>query len=297
VRFTLNLSFLEPQNYLRAAPLAERLGFDSIGLSDSVFFPRDTSSAYPYNDDGSRNHFEDKPFLDAFSLIPAMGAVTSRIQFVPCVLKLPIRGPVIVAKLAMSTAVLTGNRFKIGVGTSPWPEDYEVCQVPWEGRGQRLDEQISIIRGLARGGYHEHHGQAYDFPQIKMSPVPTEPIPILVGGHARPALRRAATAGDGWIAPATGVDAARLAQMITFLRAERAGAGRGDDPFEVHASLDVVAGSDEAAVGEQVRALADLGVTDVRVAFRLRPYESDVEAQWMHLQQDATSFAGWIGRA
>jgi SDR family mycofactocin-dependent oxidoreductase len=74
-----------------AARNAEEIGFDTIGLFDSVFFPRDTSSMYPYSDDGGRSHFEDKPFLDAFSVIPAMGAVTDRIAFVPCVLKLPVR--------------------------------------------------------------------------------------------------------------------------------------------------------------------------------------------------------------
>jgi alkanesulfonate monooxygenase SsuD/methylene tetrahydromethanopterin reductase-like flavin-dependent oxidoreductase (luciferase family) len=113
MRFTLNLSFLEPENYVLAARIAEAAGYDTISVSDSVFFPKETSSKYPYNDEGTRGHFEDKPFIDAFAVIPAMGAVTERVMFVPCVLKLPIRNPVIVAKLASSVAVLTGNRFKL----------------------------------------------------------------------------------------------------------------------------------------------------------------------------------------
>ena len=121
-----------------------------------------------------------------------MGAVTERIRFVTFVVKLPIRHPVLVAKQATSTAVLTGNRLVLGVGTSPWREDYEMLGVPWEGRGQRMDEAVAIVRGLSAGGYFEHHGEVFDVPPIKIAPVPTEPIPILVGGHGEAALRRAA---------------------------------------------------------------------------------------------------------
>ncbi len=294
MRFTLNLSFLEPENYLPAARMAEAAGYDTISVSDSVFFPRETSSKYPYNDNGSRGHFEDKPFLDAFAVIPAMGAVTERIMFVPCVLKLPIRNPVIVAKLASSVAALTGNRFKLGVGTSPWPEDYEVCGIPWEGRGARLDEAIEIVRGLTGGGYVEHHGQAYDFPAIKMAPAAVEPIPILVGGHSGAALRRAARTGDGWIAPATGISQEFLTDAVKFLGEERHRTARDDLPFEVHASLDVLPGMTQSDTAGRVRELQDLGVTDARVALRLRPYDPVPSSQLSELADDARRFASWV---
>ena len=69
----------------------------------------------------------------------------------------------------------------------------------WHTRGKRMDEMIEIIRGLTAGGFYEFHGRHYDIPSIKICPVPTEPIPILIGGHAEPALRRAARLGDGWM--------------------------------------------------------------------------------------------------
>src|SRR5580692_7938164 len=157
VRFSYAESMVDPSFYLPLAKAAEDAGYDSMVVPDSLCYPEVSDSTYPFNPDGSREFLDDKPFLEPFSLIPAMGAVTERLRFITFVLKLPVRNPVLVAKQATSTAVLTGNRLVLGVGTSPWREDYEVLGVPWAGRGQRMDEEIAIIRGLAAGGYFEHH--------------------------------------------------------------------------------------------------------------------------------------------
>jgi len=189
----------EPLFYAPLAIAAEQAGYHSMVVPDSICYPRHSGSTYPFNPDGSREFLEDKPFLEPFSLIPALGAVTSRLRFVTFVLKLPVRPPVLVAKQATSAAVLTGGRLVLGVGTSPWREDYEVLGVDWASRGRRMDESIAILRGLAAGGYFEYHGKVFDLPPVKIAPVPAEPIPVLVGGHSDAALRRAARVGDGWM--------------------------------------------------------------------------------------------------
>src|SRR6202020_2816192 len=168
-----------------------------MGVPYSICTPRDAVSRYPFNPDGTREFLEDKPFLEPFSLIPAMGAVTERLRFVTFVIKLPIRQPVLITKQVSSTAVLTGNRLVLGVGTSPWPEDYEICGVPWERRGKRMDEEIVIMRGLMSGGFFEFHGEIFDVPSIKMCPTPSKPVPILIGGHPEAALRRGGGGGGG----------------------------------------------------------------------------------------------------
>src|SRR5260221_12128684 len=170
-----------------------------MGGPDSICYPEHATSVYPFNPDGTREFLEDKPFPEPFSLIPALGAVTERIRFVTFVLKLPVRDPVLVAKQATSTAVLTGNRLVLGVGTSPWREDYEVLGVPWERRGQRMDEELAIIRGLSAGGYFSFRGEVYDLPRIKIAPVPSQPLPLLLAGNSVSALRRASPAGNGWL--------------------------------------------------------------------------------------------------
>jgi alkanesulfonate monooxygenase SsuD/methylene tetrahydromethanopterin reductase-like flavin-dependent oxidoreductase (luciferase family) len=148
------------------------------------------------------------------------------------VLKLPVRHPVLVAKQATSTAVLTGNRLLLGVGTSPWQEDYDVLGVPWERRGRRMDEAVEIIRGLTAGGYFGYDGELLKVPPIKLSPVPTQPIPILFGGHGDAMLRRAARAGDGWMHG--GGERTRLRELLSRLARLRRDEGTADRPFEVH---------------------------------------------------------------
>jgi alkanesulfonate monooxygenase SsuD/methylene tetrahydromethanopterin reductase-like flavin-dependent oxidoreductase (luciferase family) len=229
-------------------------------IPDSICYPERSDSVYPFNPDGTREFLEDKPFLEPFSLIPALGAVTKRLRFVTFVVKLPIRNPVLVAKQATSTAVLTGNRLVLGVGSSPWREDYEVLGVPWEGRGRRMDEELAVIRGLSAGGYFSFHGEIFNIPNIKLSPIPSEPIPILIGGHSDAALRRAARAGDGWLHG--GGDPAHLPGMLARLAELRRQEGTTGRPFEVHViSLD-------AYNVEGVRRLEEQGVTDVIVGFR-----------------------------
>lgn len=260
MRFSYAESMTDPAFYPALARAAEEAGYDSMVVPDSICYPRDADSRYPFNPDGSREFLEDKPFLEPFSLIPALGAVTSRLRFVTFVLKLPVRDPVLTAKQATSTAVLTGGRLVLGAGTSPWREDYDVLGIDWASRGRRMDESIAILRGLAAGGYFEYHGKVFDLPPVKIAPVPDSPIPILIGGHADAALRRAARLGDGWMHG--GGDPGDLPGLLERLARFRRSEGTEGRPFEVHViSLD-------AYTPDGVRRLEDQGVTDLIVGFR-----------------------------
>jgi probable F420-dependent oxidoreductase len=270
VRFSYAESMTDPAFYAPLARAAEESGYHSMVVPDSICYPERSDSVYPFNPDGTREFLEDKPFLEPFSLIPALGAVTQRLRFVTFVLKLPVRNPVLVAKQATSTAVLTGNRLVLGVGTSPWREDYEVLGVPWEGRGQRMDEELAVIRGLSAGGYFSFHGEIFSIPNIKLAPVPSEPIPILIGGHGDAALRRAARSGDGWLHG--GGDPAQLPGLLARLSEFRRQEGTQDRPFEVH-----VISMDAFSV-DGVQRLEDQGVTDVIVGFRW-PYQIGPDAE------------------
>ena len=123
-----------------------------------------------------------------------------------------------------------------------------------------MDEEVAILRGLSAGGYFEYHGEIFDLPPIKLAPVPSAPVPILIGGHAEAALRRAARPGDGWLhGGGDPADLPGLLARLAELPPRRRDRGR---PFEVH-----VISADAYSV-DGISRLADQGVTDVIVGFR-----------------------------
>jgi alkanesulfonate monooxygenase SsuD/methylene tetrahydromethanopterin reductase-like flavin-dependent oxidoreductase (luciferase family) len=173
--------------------------------------------------------------------------------------------------------VLTGDRLVLGVGTSPWPEDYALTDVPWERRGKRMDECIEIVRGLTSDGWFEYHGEIFDVPAVKMTPTPDHPVPILIGGHAEAALKRAARLGDGWMHG--GGDPADLPGLLARLNELRREYGRDELPFEVH-----VISMDAYSV-DGVRRLEGQGVTDVIVGFRW-PYSVGPDTETLQSKLD-----------
>ena len=270
MRFTYTDSMIDPRFFRPLAVAAEEAGYDSFAVPDSICYPEVSDSKYPYTPDGNREFLDDKPFIEPLVLAAYLASATERLRFTTFVLKLPMRHPVFMAKQAASLAVISNNRFGFGVGVSPWPEDFRVVDVPWEGRGRRMDECMEIVRGLTRGGYYSYQGEFYDVPSIKITPVPTEPLPLLVGGHSKPALRRAARFGDGWMH--AGGDPAELGDMLARLHALRKEYGRDREPFEVHVI------SMDAFAPDGIKRLEDLGVTDVVVGFH-NAYEKDQDSQ------------------
>jgi probable F420-dependent oxidoreductase len=278
MRFSYAESMTDPSFYAPLARAAEEAGYHSMVIPDSICYPLDADTTYPYSPDGTREFLEDKPFLEPFSLIPALGAVTSRIRFTTFVVKLPIRHPLLLAKQVTSTAVLTGGRLVLGVGTSPWREDYDILGVEWASRGRRMDESIEILRGLATGGYFEFHGTTIDLPPVKIAPAPAGPVPVLIGGHADAALRRAARLGDGWMhGGGDPEDLPRLLARLNELR--RNEPARAGLPFEVHVI------SADAYTVDGVRRLEEQGVTDVIIGFRW-PYATGPDTEPLDLKLD-----------
>src|SRR5262245_4184336 len=283
MRFSYAESMCDPEQYFPLAIAAEQAGYRSFCVPDSILYPERSDTRHPYTPAGRRQSLGGRPFIEPSPLIPALGAVTERLRFTTFVMKLAIRHPVLVAKQATSIAVLTKNRLGFGIGLSPWPEDFAACGVPWQGRGERMDEMMQILRGLETGEYFGFQGKHFQIDRIKLCPVPTRPIPLLVGGHAEPALRRAARLGDGWMH--AGGEGGSLARMLARLAELRREYGTDRRPFEIH-----VISLDGFSV-DGVRRLEDLGVTDAIVGFR-NAYEPDA----MSLQQKLDALRAFADR-
>ena len=133
-------------------------------------------------------------------------------------------------------------------------EEFELVGASFSNRGRRMNEALSVMRALWRGGMVEHHGEFYDFGSVQMSPAPGH-VPIYGGGVSEAALRRAATLCDGWASEIQRRD--ELEDIIVRLRGWRAESQRAEEPFGICAALRDVHDLDG------YRAMADLGVTEL----------------------------------
>ncbi|WP_203336434.1 TIGR03619 family F420-dependent LLM class oxidoreductase [Nocardioides limicola] len=280
MRFTYAEAMTHASYYAPLAQAAEAAGYTSMTVADSLIYPRESDATYPYTDTGDREFLEDKEFIETLILCAHLAAVTTTLRFTPFVLKLPVRPPVLVAKQASSIAHLSGNRLTLGVGLSPWPEDFTALGVPWARRGKRTDECIDILRGLFTGDFFGYDGEFYQLPEIKQCPAPSAKLPILVGGHSDAALRRAVLKGDGWMH--AGGDGEELDRLLTRLAEIRKAEGDDRDDFEVHVI------SFDAYTPDGVKRLEDRGVTDCIVGFRVPyikgPDTEPLEVKIKHLQ-------------
>lgn len=260
MRFTLMLGIGGCEDYQTLARAAEDAGWTSVSMPDSIFFPRETDSEYPYAEtEAVRQFIAASPFIEPMVAMAWMAAVTTKLRFYPGVLKVPVRQPLVLAKALSSLAALTGNRIALGAGISPWREDFTYNGMPFEPRGKMMDECIEIIRGAMSGEFFEYHSEHFDFGPMKMLPVPTRPLPIIIGGHARPALARAARLGDGWMS--ANADFSTLEALVKQLNEfrEQYGTLQRQD-FEIHLM------DQTASALADYQKLTEIGATDICVS-------------------------------
>ena len=283
MRFTYAEAMTQASFYAPLAQAAEAAGYTSMTVADSLIYPEHSNSKYPYTDTGDREFLDGKEFIETMILCAHLFAHTTTLRLTPFVLKLPVRPPVLVAKQASSLAHLSGGRLGLGVGLSPWPEDFEALGVPWERRGKRMDECMDILKGLTSGEFFAYDGEFFQIESLKQCPAAPSPIPLLVGGHVDAALRRAVVKGNGWMH--AGGDGEELDRLLVRLQEIRAEEGDTRDDFEVHVI------SYDAYSVDGIKRLEDKGVTDCIVGFRVPyikgPDTEPLEDKIKHLEQYA----------
>jgi probable F420-dependent oxidoreductase len=251
MKFWQGISFAEPDQLVEIAKGAEEAGFEGVLVSEHLFVPDDYAAKYPYREGGQPDFTAETPFPDPFVAIGAMATATTRLRFATLIHILPLHHPIEVAKLAGTAAVMSNNRVLIGAGAGWMREEFDILGIDFKTRGRRFNECIDVVRKLWSGGMVEHHGEFFDFDRIQMSPAPTQQVPILIGGHSKVALKRAASLGDGWAgAGSTFEETGEILKELQRLREEH---GRADQPFETIVPLQVPLDLDAA------KTVADLG--------------------------------------
>tara|TARA_Y100000590_G_scaffold47365_1_gene50202 strand:+ start:3044 stop:4051 length:1008 start_codon:yes stop_codon:yes gene_type:complete len=224
---------------LHIATEAESLAYDSIWGNDHVSTQRYV-----------RNEFPRPPsYFDPLSFLSYVAAVTSRVRLATCVLVLPFRNPVLLAKQASTIDHLSSGRLVLGVGVGAYREEFEAM---WPDRalhrGRYVDESIEALRLLLQNRESSYSGSTLRFEDIESFPKPLQdPLPILSGGNSPESRRRAGRNCNGWL-PAC-LTPEEYGQGLKEIRREAERNGRTLDGFENAIQLVVsLASSHEAAV-------------------------------------------------
>lgn len=233
---------------------AEAVGFESVWGGEHVIMPSVIESRYPYTEDGKIPATPDTPIPDPLIWLAYVAAAAPTLRLGTCILILPQRNPLVLAKELATLDHLTGGRVELGIGVGWLEEEFNALGVPWERRGARNDEYVEVLRTIWSGSHVEFHGEFVDFEPLTSTPRPIQgaDIPILVGGDTAVAIRRAARLADGYF-PGEG-DPARLGELIGRLRQACEDADRDPAEVEVNAIFGQQLG-DPAAGIEQFQAL------------------------------------------
>ncbi|MCB8927463.1 MAG: LLM class F420-dependent oxidoreductase [Ardenticatenaceae bacterium] len=174
---------------------AESLGFTHVLAYDHVL------GANPNRPGGWNGPYTyQTAFHEVFVLFSFMAALTTKLEFITGILILPQRDTSLVAKQAASLDVLSNGRFRLGIGVGWNKVEMEALGYDFHTRGQRVEEQIDVLKLLFTQELVTFKGEWHDLPDVGLNPLPVQrPIPIWLGGHADVVLQRIARKGDGWL--------------------------------------------------------------------------------------------------
>ena len=232
---------------------ASGAGFESLWGGEHVVLPDSISSKYPYSADGKIPAEPDTPIPDPLIWLAFAAAAAPTLRLGTCILIVPQRNPLVLAKELATLDQLSGGRVELGLGIGWLKEEFDALGVAWERRGARNDEYIAAMRALWAAPHAEFHGEFVDFAPVTCSPRPVNgSIPVLVGGHTDAAIQRAVRIADGYF-PGEG-NSERLGKLIERLRMAAEEAGRDPDSIEINAMFGAQIADPEAGV-EQMKAL------------------------------------------
>jgi len=273
-----------PDTIRRTARRAEELGYASLWTFQRVLSPAAAALGASH-----------RSVLDPVVSLAYVAGHTDRIRLGTATICAPFIAPALLAKTLTSLDVLSGGRLTAGLGMGWLSEEYAAAGVPSERRGERMDEYLRCLEALWTQDPVEFAGEFYTVPPSHVGPPPVQRPhpPVLLGGAAAPALRRAGRLAQGWICSSR-QDLTDLGASIEIVRDGAHEAGRDpeavqivvrgvvdlvdDDPGEERGPLH---GTREQVL-DDLAALRAQGVTEVFLDLNLSPRVNlpgvDVEA-------------------
>ncbi|GIJ67292.1 TIGR03619 family F420-dependent LLM class oxidoreductase [Virgisporangium ochraceum] len=250
-----------PANITHFARRAEELGYGSLWTFQRLLVDADQPPPPNY-----------RSVLDPLLALTFAAAHTTRIRLGVAVVNLPFISPAYLAKQATTLDVLSGGRLDLGLGTGHSPAEFTATGGSMERRGARADEYLRVLRTLWADEVSAFQGEFYTVPPTRMDPRPVQKPgpPVLVGGVAKAALRRAGRLGDGWVSRSA-TDLSSIGADIAIVRAAAAEAGRDPAALRVVSRgvlrlgerTDAPLSGTPAQVRADVEWLATQGVTEI----------------------------------
>lgn len=196
--FGISLLRVAPDRWLEVSEEAERLGYESIWMSEHLVLPaRFDESRYP---DGNLPIWPQTPVFDVMVYLAALAASTTTLRLGTFIYQLGLRHPFVAARAVTTLDVVSRGRLELGVGAGWLREEWEAAGVDFASRGARLEEALAVCHRLWTEPVVEHAGDFFDFAPVAFEPKPVQdPLPVHVGGESAAALRRAVSMGTGWI--------------------------------------------------------------------------------------------------
>ncbi len=193
---------------------AERLGYTTIATSDHIV---------------ARGGWLDGP-----TILAAIAGATSRIQLATAILLPVLRHPAVIAQAFGTLDRLSGNRVIFGVSGGVLREEFDLMDIPWEERWQRLDEAVVALRRFWSEERPQFQGRFYHIDGVGPKPLPERGgPPIWIGSWGSLAgLRRVARLGDGWIASGFNITPERFKTAWQALDEQRLQLGMNLDGFD-----------------------------------------------------------------
>lgn len=247
-----------PDDLKAFATGAESLGADHLLIYDHVLgADRDRPGGFegPYD--------KDVQFHEPLTTLSFLAAVTTTLELVTTVLILPQRQTALVAKQAAELAILSKNRFRMGVGTGWNQVEYEALNEDFKTRGKRQEEQVKLMRALWSEDSLTFDGKYHQVTKASINPRPTQSVPVWFGGGAPALLDRCARLGDGWMPLSAPNDASKAA--IETMRSIREDAGLSWSGFGIQAQAQAGGGTAERWQKHYSR-WNDLGATHMAIA-------------------------------
>jgi len=176
------------QDQLRMAQRADELGYDMIGIPEHIAVPPDDQHTGSF-------------WLHTTTAQASIAAVTKRILVNSNITILPFKNPLYHAKELATADWLSGGRIAVTFGLGSIKNEFDYFGVPWDERGAIADEYLEAIIALWTQDRPSFEGKYVKFRDIGFDPKPVQKphVPIWIGGDSKPALRRVAKYGQGWI--------------------------------------------------------------------------------------------------